>query len=139
MNVEQLAAQVARQTGIRLSVADPIFSVAAIHETLFNDAIVKMDRAMKAEADRITAASTQAVLDAKREAELLITEGGAWAERRIKEAGQEAGAMMLANLRQELGEAKRAGRFATRTAWVAGVGCMMILSGLGGMALATIC
>lgn len=59
---------------------------------------------MKAEADRITAASTQAVLDAKREAELLITEGGAWAERRIKEAGQEAGAMMLANLRQDWGK-----------------------------------
>jgi hypothetical protein len=138
MNVEQLAAQVARQTGIRLSAADPIFSVAAIQETLLNDAIVKLDRTVKAEADRITAASMQAVLDAKREAELLITEGGAWAEKRIKEAGQEAGAMMLADLRQELAEAKRAGRFAARAAWVAGAGCIMILSGLGGMALATI-
>jgi hypothetical protein len=60
----------------------------------------------KAQADRITAASTQAVVDAKKDAEALLTEAGEWAEARIKAAGEAAAAMVLNNLRQETAKAR---------------------------------
>ena len=84
MDREQLIAEIARETGIRLDPTDPILAAAAINEILLDKALAKFDRQVKAQADRMIAASAQTLVDAKKEAELLLTEGGEWAEGRIK-------------------------------------------------------
>jgi hypothetical protein len=138
MDAEQLVAEVARATGIRLSTADPVLATAAINEILLDQALAKFDRLVKAQADRVTAASTQVVVDAKREAEALLTEGGEWAEARIKAAGEAAAAMVRADLRQETTKAERARDVAVRAAWATAIAGLVILSGLGGIVLAVI-
>ena len=87
MEVDQLIAAISRTTGLRLDKSDPILAAAAINDALLDQALVKLDRQVKVQADRVTAASTQAVLDAKKEAEALFTEGGEWFVARIKAAG----------------------------------------------------
>jgi hypothetical protein len=138
MNAEQLVAEIARETGIKLSTADPVLASAAINEILLNQALAKLDRLVKAQVDRVTAASAQAVIDAKKEAETLLSEGGEWAQARIKAAVEAAGAVVLTDLRQETAKAERARRVAVRAAWVTVIVGLVILSGLGGMALAAI-
>jgi hypothetical protein len=138
MNAEQLVAEIARETGIKLSTADPVLASAAINEILLNQALAKLDRLVKAQADRVTAASAQVVVDAKKEAEALLSEGGEWAQARIKAAVEAAGAVVLTDLRQETVKAERARRVAVRAAWATAIVGLVILSGLGGMALAAI-
>lgn len=93
---------------------------------------------MKAQADRVTAASTQAVVDAKKEAEALLTQAGEWVETRIKTAGEAAAATVLSDLRRETARAERARRGAVRAAWATTMIGLVILSGVSGMALATV-
>jgi ribosomal protein L12E/L44/L45/RPP1/RPP2 len=138
MDKEQLIAEVVRQTGIRLEPTDPVIALGAINGILLDEALVKSDRHVKAQADRITAASAQAVSDAKKEAEALLSEGGEWAEARIKAVCETAGAEVLANLRQETAKAERAHRATVRVAWLTAVIGLLIVSGLSGIALATI-
>ena len=75
MEADQLIADIARTTGLRLDKADPILAAAVINEVLLDQALVKLDRQVKVQADRVTAASTQAVLDAKKEAGALLIPG----------------------------------------------------------------
>ena len=138
MNAEQLVTEISRETGIKLSTADPVLASAAINEILLNQALAKFDRLVKAQADRVTAASAQAVVDAKKEAETLLSEGGEWAQARIKAAVEAAGAVVLTDLRRETAKAERARWVAVRAAWVTATIGLVILSGLGGMALAAI-
>ena len=136
MELDQLIAEIARETGVRLNKADPVLSAACLNEILLDKALAKLDRQVKVQADRVTAASTQAVIDAKREAEALLNEAGDWIEKRIKTAGDEAAASVLASLRQETQKSERAMQMAVRAAWAAGILGMVALSGLAGMALA---
>lgn len=136
MDREQLIAEIARETGIRLGPTDPILAAAAINEILLDKALAKFDRQVKAQADRMIAASAQTLVDAKKEAELLLTEGGEWAEGRIKEAVEAAAAMVLADLRQETAKAERASRVAVRAAWAITIVGLVTLSWWVGMALA---
>ena len=136
MDLEQLIAEVNRITGVRLTTTDPILAASVINEILLDKALTKLDRQMKVQADRVTVASTQAVVDAKKEAEALLTEAGVWIEARIKVAGEAAVAMVLADLRKETAKAERASRVAVRAAWATAVVGLVILCGLGGMALA---
>lgn len=138
MDKEQLIAEVARQTGIRLESTDPVIAVAAINDILLDDVLARFGHLVKAQADRVTAASAQAVLDAKREAEALLSEGGAWAQARITKACETAGAAVLVNLQQETAKAERARRATVRIAWVTAVVGLVVLSGLGGITLAAI-
>ncbi len=116
MDGQQIITAVARQTGVKLSSADPILAVVAVNQIMLDRALAKLDQQVRTQADRVTAASTQAVMDTKREAELLLTEGGVWAEARIKAAGEAAAALVLANLRRETEKAERARGMATRAA-----------------------
>ena len=136
MNVEQLVAEIARETGVKLSTADPIFAAVAINEVLLDRALVKLDRQVKVQADRVTAASTQAVVDAKKEAEALLTDAGAWIEARIKAAAEAAARMVSAELRQETQKLEAAKRIMVRVTWAMAITGLVILSGVGGMALA---
>jgi hypothetical protein len=136
MDRDQLIAEIARETGVRLGPTDPLLAAVVLNEILLDQALTKLDRQVKAQADRVTAASTQAVVDAKKAAEALLTEAGEWAEARIKAAGEAAAAMVLADLRQATAKAERARQVAVRAAWATAIFGLVILSGLGGMALA---
>jgi hypothetical protein len=136
MDAKDLIAAIARETGVRLNAADPILAVAVINELMLDQALVKLDRQVKVQADRVTAASTQAVVDAKKEAEALLTEAGEWIEARITAAGETAAKMVLAELRRETESARKASRAAILAAWVTAMAGLIVLCGLGGMALA---
>ena len=136
MDAKDLIATIARETGVRLNAADPILAVAAINELMLDQALAKLDRQVKVQADRVTAASTQAVVDAKKEAEALLTEAGEWIEARITAAGETAAKMVLAELRRETESARKASRAAILAAWVTAMAGLIVLCGLGGMALA---
>jgi len=138
MDRDELIAAVSRATGVRFDPADPVFAAATINEVLLDQALAKFDRQMKMHTDRMVATSTQMLVDVKKEAEALLTEGGVWAEVRIKAAGESAAAVVLADLRQETAKAERAHRAAVRVAWVTALVGLVILSGLGGIALAAI-
>jgi CHASE3 domain sensor protein len=138
MDADQLVAEIARQTGVRLSTADPILAAAVINELLLDKALAKLDRQVQVQADRVTAASTQAVADAKKEAEALLTEAGAWLEARIKTAGEAAAGMALAELRRETEKVEKSKRTIIRGAWAMAVVGLVVLCGLGGMALAAL-
>jgi CHASE3 domain sensor protein len=136
MDAKDLIAAIARETGVRLNAADPILAVAVINELMLDQALAKLDRQVKVQADRVTAASTQAVVDAKKEAEALLTEAGEWIEARITAAGETAAKMVLAELRRETESARKASRSAILAAWVTAMAGLIVLCGLGGMALA---
>jgi hypothetical protein len=108
MEANQLIAEVARTTGVRLDKSDPILAAAVVHEALLNEVLAKLDRQVTIQADRVTAASTQAVVDAKREAELLLTDAGTWIDGRMKAAGEAAAALVLAELHLETQSAQKA-------------------------------
>jgi len=71
-----------------------------MNAVLLEQALAKFDRQTKVHTDRMIANSTQMLVDAKKEAEALLTEGGVWAEGRIKAAGESAASIVLADLRQ---------------------------------------
>ena len=135
METAQLIAEIARTTGIRLDRSDPILAAAVINEVLLDQSLVKLDRHVKAQADRVTAASNQAVIDARKEAEALINEVGDWIDARIRAAGEAAAASVLSNLQRQTQLAERAKRVSVKMAWLMGALGAIVLSGVGGMLL----
>jgi hypothetical protein len=138
MEADQIIAEIARTTGLRLDKADPILAAAVVNEILLDQALVKLDRQVKVQADRVTAASTQAVLDAKKEAALLITDAGEWIESKIKAAGETATKQIQAELQIEVQKAKDAERAAVRAALLTGFLGLAVLSGFVGILLAQV-
>jgi small-conductance mechanosensitive channel len=138
MEANQLIAEVARATGVRLDRSDPILAAAVVHEALLNEVLAKLDRQVTIQADRVTAASTQAVVDAKKEAETLLTDAGEWVDVRMKAAGEAAAALVLVEIRKEIVAAQAARRAMTRTAWLLVTVCLAGLSGVGGIVLANL-
>ena len=138
MERDQLIAEVARATGVRLDRSDPILAAAVAQETLLNEVLVKLDRQVTVQADRVTAASTQAVVDAKKEAEALLTEAGEWLDVRIKAAGEAAAELLLVEVRREIDAAGKARRSMVRAAWLLVTICLAGLAGAGGIVLASL-
>ena len=138
MEVNQLIAEIARTTGSRLDRSDPILAVAAINEVLLDQALVKLDKQVKVQADRVTAASTQAVLDAKKEAEALLTDAAEWIDARMKAAGAAVAEQVVTDIQHELQTVRQARRSMFRLAWVMMVVGLVALSGAGGIALAAL-
>jgi hypothetical protein len=138
MERDQLIAEIARTTGVRLDRSDPILAAAVVHEVSLNEALLKLDRQVTIQADRVTAASTQAVVDAKREAELLLTDAATWIEERMKHASEAAISMLVAELRRETQAAEKAGRRMVRAAWLMALIGLAALSGAGGIVLASL-
>jgi hypothetical protein len=136
MELDQLIADIAQTTGLRLDKADPILAAAVINEALLDRALVKLDRQVRVQADRVAAASTQAVLDAKKEAELLLTESGTWIDGRMKAAGEAAVELLRVELRQEALAAQKARRAMVRVAWLIATSCVVVLSAVAGYILA---
>ena len=127
-----------RKEGLFVAEGDPVLELAAICELALADTVATIERVTKQQADRVTAASTQAVVDARVAAETIINGAGAWAETRIKTAGEAAAASVLLTIKHETVKAERASRAATRAAWIIAVIAAVALSGMAGMMLATI-
>jgi hypothetical protein len=138
MEASQIIAEVARSTGVRLDKSDPILAAAVVHEALLTEALVKLDRQVTIQADRVTSASTQTVVDAKKVAELLVTDAGVWIEERMKAAGEAAATLVLAELRRETQAAQTARHTMVRAAWLMVVICLTAVSAASGIALASL-
>ncbi len=138
MERDQLIAEVARTTGVRLDKSDPILAAAVVHEALLNEALVKLDRQVMIQADRVTAASTQAVVDARKEAEALLGDAGEWLDVRMKAAGEAAAALVLVETQKEFEAARKARRAMVWAAWLLVTACLAVLSGAVGIALANL-
>lgn len=138
METDQIIAEIARATGLRLDKADPILAAAVINEVLLDRALVKLDRQVKVQADRVTAASTQAVLDAKKESEALLTESGTWIEAKIKEAGEAVVLKISAELREELSKVQVARQTMVRIAVMLALIGLLVISALTGFTLASL-
>src|SRR5260370_8848673 len=116
MDLEQLIAEVNRITGVRLTTTEPILGAGIINEILLDKALAKFDRQVKAQVDRVTVASAQGVVDAKKEAEALLSDATDWVEARFKAASDTAAASVLVTLRQETEKAEQAKRVTIRAA-----------------------
>lgn len=145
MQRDQLIALVRKETGIKLSAADPVLAAAVINEVLLESTLAKLDASLKAAADRQEAgavkqaeASKQHVEDAKRAAAALVNGSTEWVTERLREAGAAVTASMLAELREETAKAQAASRTAMRAAWVAGGITVAAACGLAGFALAAL-
>ncbi len=135
MDLEQLVAEVARTIGFRITTSDPILAAAVINEILLDKALVKLDRQVKAQTDRVTLASTASVEAAKKQAELIITKSGEWAVTQIKAGAAEAAALVVADIRAETAKVQVASRVAVRAAWATAFCAMVVVAGLAGIVL----
>ena len=138
MDRDHLIAEVARTTGVRLDRSDPILAAAVLHEALLNEALVKLDRQVTIQANRVTAASTQAVADAKKEAEALLTDAGEWLDARMRAAGDAAAAVVLLEVRKEIEASRTANRVLVVAARLLATICLAGLAGAGGVLLASL-
>jgi hypothetical protein len=133
---EQLVADLARVHSIRLDADDPVLVAALLNERLLDAAIARLDTAVRASADRITAAAAQQVDGAKGIAATFVTRAGEWSAERLRTAADEAGSALLLQVRQEVARAERASRTAVRIAWITGAMGAVALAGLAGFLLA---
>ena len=138
MEADQLIKDIARMTGLRLDKSDPILAAAVINDLLLEQALLKLDRQVKVQADRVTAASMQAVIDAKKEAEALLTEAGEWIDARMKTAAESAAEFLSAELRRETETTQRARRAMVCAAWFLAIASVMAVSGVAGFLLETV-
>ena len=120
MERDQLIALVRKETGIKLSVADPVLAAAAINEVLLEDVLARLDQSIVTAVDRMAAMSVQNELSAKRAASDVINGAADWLEARFRAVAQETTASMLAELQVETAKAEAASRTAVRAAWTAG-------------------
>lgn len=135
MDRDQIIAAVSRETGIKLSSADPVLAVVAINDVLLDAALAKLDKQVKAHTDRVTLASAASVEAAKKQSDVTITKAGEWAAAQIKTAATEAGAMVIADIRIETVKVERASRIAVRAAWATAFCALLVISGLAGIVL----
>ena len=117
MDQKQIIAQVQRETGMKISTADPVLAVAAMNEVIFDQALEKLDRNMKGQADRIVINSAETLKSAEKIAEKLINDAGDWFEARLKAAADAAAERVIGDIRAERERAERASHIAVRAAW----------------------
>ncbi|MGI4795227.1 MAG: hypothetical protein ACRYG8_14380 [Janthinobacterium lividum] len=135
MDRDQIIAAVSRETGIKLSSADPVLAVVAINDVLLDAALARLDKQVKAQVDRMTLASTASVEAAKKQTDATITKAGEWAAAQIKAAATEAGVIVIADIRTETVKVERASRVAVRAAWATACCALVVVSGLVGIVI----
>lgn len=135
MDRDQLIAAVSRETGVKLSSADPILAAVAINGVLLDAALVKLDKQVKLQADRMTLASAAAADAAKLQAEAIITKAGEWSATQLKTAATEAAALVLTDIRAQATEVRTASRVAVRAAWMTAFCALVVVAGLAGIVL----
>ena len=130
---EQLAADLSRAHGIRIDPDDPVLVAALLNRRLLDEAISALEAAVRASADRITAAAAQQVDGAKETAAILVTRAGEWSAERLRIAAQEAGADLVERISEQADRAERAGRAAMRAAWIAFLVTALVVAGAAGI------
>jgi hypothetical protein len=130
---EQLAADLSRAHGIRIDPDDPVLVAALLNRRLLDEAISALEAAVRASADRITAAAAQQVDGAKETAAILVTRAGEWSAERLRIAAQEAGADLVERISEQADRAERAGRAAMRAAWIAFLVTALVVAGAVGI------
>jgi hypothetical protein len=129
---EQLAAELGKAHGIRVDPDDPVLVAALLNRRLLDEAIGALESAVRASADRITAAAALQVDGARETAAGLVTRAGEWSAERLTIAAQEAGADLVERIREQADRAERAGRAATRAAWIAFLVTALVVAGAAG-------
>jgi hypothetical protein len=122
---EELAAVLTREHGIRIEADDPILVAALLNRRLLDEALLAIEAAVVAAADRTAAASLQQTDTARQIAGLLITQAGEWSADRLGVAAREASATMTAELSHILARVDRSRRVAVSAALV--VVCVSVL------------
>jgi hypothetical protein len=122
---EELAAELARDHGIRIDADDPILVAALLNRRLLDEALMAIETAVNAAADRAAAASVQQTESARQIAGLLITQAGEWSADRLGVAAREASATMTAELTNILARVDRSRRIGVRAAL--GAVCVSVL------------
>ena len=103
-----------------------------LNRRLLDEAISALEAAVRASADRITAAAALQVDGAKETAAALVTRAGEWSAERLRIAAQDAGADLVERVSEQADRAERAGRAATRAAWVAFLVTALAVAGAAG-------
>ena len=129
---EQLAADLSRAHAIRIDPDDPVLVAALLNRRLLDEAISALEAAVRASADRITAAAALQVDGAKETAAILVTRAGEWSAERLRIAAQEAGADLVERISEQADRAERAGRAAVRAAWIAFLVTALVVAGAAG-------
>jgi Transcriptional activator TraM len=133
---EQFAAELARVHGIRIDADDPVLVAALLNQRLLDEAIGRLEAAVRASADRITAAATQHIEGAREIAAAVVARAGEWSAERLQVAADEAGRSLLGQIRKEVAKAERASRIAVRITWISGAVSAVALAGIAGFLLA---
>jgi hypothetical protein len=89
---------------IRVDPDDPVLVAALLNRRLLDEAISAFEAAVRASADRITAAATPQVDGAKETAAAFVTRAGEWSAERLKIAAQEAGGDLVERIIPALGD-----------------------------------
>jgi len=133
---EQLAADLARIHGIRIDADDPVLTAALLNRRLMDQAIDRLESAVRVSVDRIAVAEAQQMDAAKEIAASFVTRAGEWSAERLRAAVEEATSALLAQIRQNAAKAERASRIAVCIAWVMGGLGTVALAGIAGFLLA---
>lgn len=136
MDREQLAADLAKLHGIRVDADDPVLTAALLNQRLLDEAISRLEIAVRASADRITAAAVQQVDGAKEVAASLVTHAGEWSAQRLRTALRRPVASFCFRWNGKPPRAEQASRTAIRIAWAIGAVGAIALAGFMGFLLA---
>ena len=133
---EQLTADLAKDHGIRIDADDPVLTAALLNQRLMDQAIDRLESAVRVSADRITVAAAQQMDGAKEIAASIVTRAGEWSAERLRTAADEATSALLVQVRQNVARAERASWVAVCIAWVMGGLGTIALAGIAGFLLA---
>jgi hypothetical protein len=112
-----------KKHGFRVSPDDPIWLLGTVAENVQKEALAELKTMLTEQLDQITAANIQIETTAKAKAEKIITHAAAWAEKRIKDAGEAATAAMIAAIENARSDAKKQLTRVTFLALLCAAGC----------------
>jgi hypothetical protein len=125
-----------QKQGIFVREDDPILDAAAICRVAMSGALQAIESAVKAAADRTSAAATQSVEASRKVGAAIINEGATYLVEQFHATAREVTAAMLVELRRETMRTGHARRTAIIAAWIAVGASASVIAGVAGFALA---
>jgi protein-disulfide isomerase-like protein with CxxC motif len=117
---------------------DPILDAAVICQVAMADGLKTIESAVRAAADRASAAATQSVEASRKVGATIINDGASYLIEQFHVTAREVTAAMLAELRQEKMWTEQAQRTAIIAAWVTVCASACLVAGVTGFVLAGI-
>jgi hypothetical protein len=127
-----------QKRGIFVHEGDPILDTAAICQVAMADGLKAIESAVRAAADRTSAAATQSVEASKKVGATIINDGATYLVEQFHVTAREVTAAILAELRQETMRTEQARRTAIIAAWIAVGASASVIADVAGFALAGI-